>query len=84
MNGLTETNSTHIFLFFESVLKLTKRQPTLECYLKTLARAVTKKGNSPGIPQFSEIQGIPWLFCVPREQGICNEACTCTSGRLPM
>ena len=48
MNGLAETNSTHIFLFFESVLKLTKRQPTLECYFKNAGTRGNEKGEFPG------------------------------------
>ena len=78
MNGLSETNSTPIFLFFESVLKLMKKNSTLEFRNFRAAGAGTKRGNSPGIPRefpnFPENWGIPRLNRVPGERGICNKA----------
>ena len=57
MNGLAETNSTPIFLFFESMLKLMKI--AIQRIFQVLGEGSrgTKTGNIRGIPGFLENRG---------------------------
>ena len=65
MNGLAETNSTPIFLFFESVLKLIKSIQRSNLEISGRQAQEPKGGIPREFPQFPKIWEFPGYIVLP-------------------